>query len=107
MFGKGISDSGFRRLAQALSLYEDQERIQNPEIEIYWEEGDDPRSGGWVWHHKGVQELLHPIPGAIGKDPNAEEEDLQFQATMDPEFPGGEVRFSLDYDNTPYRGIPW
>lgn len=98
------SDDDHRLLAQLLAPAAEQERVQNPQVEIYWWEEDNPSEGGWVWHFVGVDELVHPIEGKLGKNPSADDEDLKFEATMDPDFPGGDVRFVVDRDNTPIFG---
>jgi hypothetical protein len=100
----GITDRGLLRLAQLLAPAAEQENAQNPQVEIYWWEEDNPLEGGWIWHFVGVDELVHPIEGKLGKNPSADDEDLEFAATMDPEFPGGDVRFVVDRDNTPIFG---
>jgi len=86
----GITDRGLLRLAQALQ--------KNPQIEIRWVEDEDYTPfNGWVWNFVGATELVHPMD----VDPDAEDGDLEFAATLDPDFPGGNVQFVVDRDNTP------
>lgn len=90
MLSLGITDSGFLRLAQALQ--------RATQIEIRWVEDEEYTPfNGWVWNFVGAPEMVHPI----GTNPSMDDEDLEFEATLNSEFPGGDVQFVVDRDNTP------
>ena len=105
MFMLGVTDSGFARLAQVLKLTPPAE---NSLVEIFWDEPQDSHEPGhWSWHFSGVEGLFHSLEGPESTDPEAEDEDLEFLASLDPEFPANHVQFSIDRDNTPIFGDSW
>ena len=105
MFAVGIQDESFFRLAQVLKMTP---HAESSAVEIFWDEPQDSREPGhWSWHYLDVGEVFYPLEGAESTDPAAEDEDLEFLASLDPEFPTGPVQFSIDRDNTPIFGDSW